>query len=379
MRRAVLIMTLAALTPGILFTARAGSSVPSRGEAFTLKAEPDGWTLRYSQTRISSGTLSIDGAPHVLYTSAPAAVPADSGSPQLPLETVSIGVPFGSSITVELLDPVYQESGNVLVAPVPRYRKTAEGGHEAIYLKDGAAYAADRFYPARTLWSDPPFVFRQQQIITIHLAPVLYNPSKKVLKRLMSGGIRIRTVIRGSGKAAVQGAAAGAGDAHFESMYKSLILNYEQAKQWRRPGPEGIFAVRTDPTREWFVPGATYYRIPVVADGWYRLLKADIAGAGGAIDTGSAALWYRGTRIPLVVRNDSSLEFYAARNRGDSTYYDYYTDTSSYWLTWGGAPGARFGTSPATGAPLTSGFRSALTRSTRNRTIFCTRGRMNRN
>ncbi|HEX7574213.1 MAG TPA: C25 family peptidase propeptide domain-containing protein, partial [Bacteroidota bacterium] len=361
MRRAVCLLTLAALTPGILSSVQAGSGAAPRSEAFTLQAEPDGWTLRYSQTRIPSGSLTIDGTPHVLFTSAPAAVPADSGSPQLPVETVSLGVPFGSSITVELVDPVYQESANILVAPVPRYRKTAEGGHEALYLKDGAAYAADRFYPARTLWSDPPFVFRQQQIVTIHLAPVLYNPSKKILRRLMSGGIRIRTIVRGPGKGAAQGAAAGVTDVHFENVFKNLILNYDQAKQWRRSGAKGTAATGADPTRDWFVPGATYYRIPVVADGWYRLSKADIANAGGTIDTGTAALWYRGTRIPLVVRNDSSLEFYATRNRGDSTYFDYYTDTSSYWLTWGGTPGARFGSSAAPGAPITSNLLSVLT------------------
>ena len=366
MRRIVPLLILACLTPGILSPAHAGGGAASRGaasrmEAFTLQAEPDGWTIRYTQTRIPSASISIEGAPHLLFTSAPAAIPADSGSPQLPVETVSLGVPFGSSVTVELVDPVYQESANLSVAPVPRYRRTGDGGHEALYLKDGAAYAADRFYPRRTLWSDPPFVFRQQQIITIHLAPVLYNPSKKILKRLIHGSIRVRTLARGPGKAAPPMSAARAGDAHVESFYRNLILNYDEAKQWRRSAPEGTAAKAADPTREWFIPGATYYRIPVVADGWYRVSKSDIANAGGTIDTGTAALWYRGARIPLVVRNDSSLEFYATGNRGDSTYIDYYTDTSSYWLTWGGTPGARFGSSPSTGAPLTLNLRSALT------------------
>ena len=361
MRRAVSVLKAAALAPLLLASAHAGGGAASRGEPFTVQTEQDGWTLRFSQTRIPSGSLTIDGASHVLFTSAPPAVPADSGAPQLPLETVSLGVPFGSAITLELLDPVYQESANQLVAPVPRYRKNARGEQEALYLKNGAAYAADRFYPARTLWSDPPFVFRQQQIVTIHLASVLYNPSRKILKRLLGGGIRIRTVMGGVSKGPVQGAARGGSDGHLESIYKSLLLNYDQAKQWRRAGPAGASATGADPSRDWFVPGAPYYRIPVVSDGWYRLTRSDVAGAGGTIDTGSAALWYRGNRVPFVVRSDSSLEFYAVRNRGDSTYYDYYTDTSSYWLTWGGTPGARFSSSPSPSAPVTATLRSALT------------------
>jgi hypothetical protein len=34
------------------------------------------------------------------------------------------------------------------------------------------------------------------------------------------------------------------------------------------------------------------------------------------------------------------------RNRGDSTYLDFYTDTSAYWLTWGGGAGRRFSPVP---------------------------------
>jgi hypothetical protein len=361
MRRTPFVLIVVLLMTGFGSSADAGGGAASPGRALTVQTEPDGWTLRYNQTHIPSASLTIDGSSHLLFTSAPAAVMADSGSPQLPLETVSLGVPFGSAVTMELVDPVYQESANQLVAPVPRYRRTAEGDHAAIYIKDAAAYNADRFYPARTLWSDPPFIFRQQQIITIHIAPVLYNPSKKILKRLLSGGIRIRSVVRGPATLQMPGPATGGTDAHCESVYRSLILNYDQAKQWRRPGPAGLSATGADPTRDWFNPGATYYRIPVVADGWYRLAPNDIANAGGLIDTGTASLWYRGNRIPLVVRNDSSVEFYANRNYGDSTYSDWYTDTSSYWLSWGGPPGRRFTSLPASGAAATTTLRSVVT------------------
>ncbi|MBM2841878.1 MAG: hypothetical protein HW412_2406, partial [Bacteroidetes bacterium] len=44
-----------------------------------------------------------------------------------------------------------------------------------------------------------------------------------------------------------------------------------------------------------------------------------------------------------MIRPDTTIEFYAMMNRGDSTYLDFYTDTNAYWMTWGGiASGLRF-------------------------------------
>ncbi len=360
MRPAPRLVTFVLLSAAVFSGSALGTGKAHDGAPFVLQAETGGWTLRYTPARIPTGSVVIDGASHLLFTSAPASVTADSGTPQLPLESVSLGIPFGTSVTVELVDPVFQESANQLVAPVPVYRRSAVGDHEAVFMKNAPAYAADRYYPVRTLWSDPPIVFRQQQIVTIHFAPVRYNPSRKTLRRLTGGTIRIRTIARaGNTPVSKTGTAPGA-DPHFESAYRQLLLNYDEARQWRAGPVAAAPSKVADKSRDWFVPGATYYRIPVVADGWYRLTASDLAAAGGGVDTGSAALWHRGDRIPLVARADSSLEFFAVRNYGDSTYTDWYTDTSSYWLTFGGAPGARFSLAPASGAPQTASFNSSL-------------------
>jgi|GEM_PF-1945676 len=358
MRRTGTLLTAAALFSLLTSESSAGGAAPAR--AFTVQTESDGWTLKVHQTRIPASSLAIDGASHILFTAAPAAVPADSGSPQLPVESASLGIPFGATVTVELLNPVYQETPEQLVAPIPGFRKGASGERIASYVKNPAAYGADRFYPKRTLWSDPPFVFREQQVVTIHFAPVLYNPLRRILRKLVSGQVRIRMIARALKKVPA-GVPAGA-DAHFEGTYRGILLNYDQAKQWRRTVLSAPAAIKGDPTRDWYTPGAMYFRIPVAADGWYRISRSDLANAGaGGLDTSTVAVWFRGKAIPLVIRNDSSLEFYAIRNYGDSTYYDWYTDTSSYWLTWGGTPGPRYIPSNPGSAGVTATLRSALT------------------
>ena len=81
----------------------------------------------------------------------------------------------------------------------------------------------------------------------------------------------------------------------------------------------------------------SYIRIPVAHDGWYRITAAELASLGvtpPSLDTSTVKLFYRGQQVPLLIDPDMSLSFYGMRKRGDSTYIDYYTDTSAYWLSW---------------------------------------------
>jgi hypothetical protein len=334
----------------VSLAAAGGGEQPRRG--FAVRSDAAGWTVFYEQRGFAPATVQIDGASYLHFSGPTASSPGDSGSPQLPVEVISLGLPEGAGIGVTLVDPVYQESGAVLVAPVPGYRATGEREAVAAYRIDRAAYSANRFFPGRELWADPPFTLRSQRIATIHLAPLQYNPATKVLRRLIKCTLRI--TITGGTPALPSLAAAPLPDPHFEDVYRSLIANYEQARAWRSPIPRPG-RIADDPARDWFTPGRSYYRVPVADDGWYRVTRSDLLAAGapaGSPDTATMALFFHGMAVPFCVRGDSSIEFYGERKRGDSTYLDFYTDTSAYWLTWGGTAGSRFAVAPGpAGAP----------------------------
>jgi len=330
---------------GVMTYALAAQADPGASAGpFAVRALTDGWVIHYVQPRLATSSVMVDGTPHILFLPAPSTAAPDSGAPSLPIEQFSLGIPFGADVSVQLLNPEYGEIAGQDVAPVPRPAASG-GGHILRYVKDRVAYAANRFYPARQVWCDPPFVLRQQRIVTVHLAGALYNPARKTLRYLTRGDLAVH--LNAHAQAAPLLRPAVRSDRLFEGAYRQLLLNYDQAKQWRAVAAAP--AAPPDSTRAWFTPGGVYYRIPIAADGWYRVTAAAIAAAGGqpgAFDAGVPALWYHGRPVPLVVRPDSSVEFRGLRNRGDSTYIDYYTDTSSYWLTWDGAPGARY-SSPA--------------------------------
>ena len=318
-----------------------GGQNPAR--SFSIQSTSDGWTLRYIPRFYRTASIDIDGISHRLFPDPSAAVPSDSGSPQLPLETINLGIPFGVIVAVDLVNAVYFDEPGQFVAPVPSYRPTSNGETSPHYEKSRAAYSIDALYPRREVWVDPPSVIRGQRICAVHLTPYRYNPATHLLRHLTSATLRVH-VVGGSLNPLAPAKAGVNEDPHFEEVFRGILANYSEARIWRNPSVNPL-RKQAEATHDWFVPGQTYVRIPVAVDGWYRVTTQDIAQAGispGQIDTSSYALFFHGNSIPLVVRPDSSVEFYGLRNRGDSTYIDFYTDTSAYFLTWGGNPGKRF-------------------------------------
>lgn len=306
----------------------------------TVLATPDGWTIEYSHKPATESVVFINGIPYTIFAGSPVDHERE-GEPMLPVEVFTLGIPSGSSIRAELVDPVYETLTEQNVAPVPGHTFTEEGEAVEQYVKNPLAYGQDRFTPQNPLFVEQPILLRQQLLSTLKLHPVQYNPVTRTLKRLIRARIDVRLV---AGSKARVGSAP-MDDRYFEESYRNLLDNYEESKQWRVAGTESGETSGPDPTRDWFEVGRTYYRIPIASDNWYRVTKADLAAAGAdpaSIDPNSLKVYCRGVQIPVVVRTDSSVEFFGRRNYGDTTYIDFYADTSAYWLTWGGTPGLRF-------------------------------------
>lgn len=124
---------------------------------------------------------------------------------------------------------------------------------------------------------------------------------------------------------------------------------------------------------EWIDYRQTYLRIPVVETGIYKITAAELAREGIALDsipTSGIQLFAHGNEVPIEVKSESSgrlahdgyILFSGKRNDGYADtalytkpdamphpYYNLYSDTTAYFLTWQiGKPGLRT-TFPAPG------------------------------
>jgi hypothetical protein len=310
------------------------------GSPFQLvERTASGWTYRYTPSPFPPRTILIDGVPHRVYDGP--ATEANAGAPLLPVEVLTLGVPAHTTVTAELVDASYTEEHDVLVAPAPTTTRSAEGDALSEYTKNAAAYAQDAFVPVQTIAIEGPYVLRFAPMVSIRFAPMQYDPATRTLRRLSTGTLIIRRVPAGS--ASLARLAPAPPDPHFEAEYRGLMDNATEASAWRyRPQT----SPQADTAGSWFVPGGTYVRVPIIRDGWYRIPPADLTALGvsvSSIDTTALKLFYKGVQVPIVTDPDKGISFYGMKKRGDSTYVDFYTDTSAYWLSWQQAgAGARF-------------------------------------
>ncbi len=332
----------------------AGSSLG----AFTFVTQAsEGWEVKYVPSARPLTTVEVEGKIYFRFNS-PALQDGEEadGNPALPADAFSLGIPDGTTITAELINPEFELTGNQTLAPHPSYKFTEEQEAVEVFRKNTAAYARDQFFPATHITIEPPFTLRTQRVVCIRIRPYQYNPSIQMLRRIVNATIRIR-IHNLPGRASLPSRGA-SDDPFFEETYKTLLLNYDQAKAWRISPQRSLLV---DPTGTWFETGKNYYKARVANDGWYRITRADMLAAGGnltLVDLPSLKVFAKGQQIPIVLRPDTTVEFYAYRNAGDSTYTDYYTDTSAYWLTWGGVDGLRFIPSSPAVVPVLS-FSSA--------------------
>jgi hypothetical protein len=325
----------------------AGVPTRPRQSTFTVVTRTkDRWKVDYTPGAFARVPVSISGQTYQFFGGDAPSGMAAAGAPQLPTEALTLGVPWGSAVQATLVDPVYEDQPGVLVAPCPIYTVDEKRQTTPSFTPDNNVYLQNRFLPQQQVLVDRPVTLRQQRICTIRIVPFLYNPSTHLLRRLVKGQLEIALTPDSTIRAEDRSVSAPEDDPYFEDVYKDLLWNYEEAKSWRiTPSPR----VMDDSTRDWFVAGQKYYRVPVAVDGWYSLQKADLIAAGApAADLSTLQMFRRGKEMPLLVRGDSAIEFYGRRNYGDSTYYDFYTDTSAYWLTSGNRDGKRYLPVPAT-------------------------------
>ena len=154
----------------------------------------------------------------------------------------------------------------------------------------------------------------------------------------------------------------------FDNSLSSLIINYNETK----PRDKSYYKLAQKSFNDsWINFNDTYLKIGVAADGIYRISYADLLNIGipvSQIDPKTFILFVKGKQQPIYVsgKNDGSfdsndyIEFTGRRNWGDNyretsapggSYKEYlnrYTDTTTYWLTWGDSIGERIDTTSVT-------------------------------
>jgi hypothetical protein len=300
--------------------------------------------------------VEIDGATYFTAIGKTSGLTNEIGKPALPVEAALIALPPNKKLTAEVIESKYELLENQNIAPVPFEEYDEDGNTKEIYQLDIKFYNLEtNYYPHTIIKIDQPIRIRDQATAKILVFPMQYQPANKTLKQFTHLIIRLKFVDEQIKKDLISVSSA---DKYYDPMYKSLILNYSQSKNWRVREKQISELKKTDPTTDWWEAGRQYYRIPITQDGMYRLTYTQLSNAGIDLQTlpiSTIAMYYRGKSIPIIVDIADAnfqnwyIDFYGTRKYGDSAFYDIYNDTSYYWLTWNDTRPQRFSVQPTDG------------------------------
>lgn len=372
------IFTLAVLTPtsGQTLGARAETDLPGgQSGVSVLRSDEKGLTLevRLGDYQLTSETS--DGRTWQRLTAQGFESSDAPGQPVLPVKSILIGVPPEGKVSYRILsDEVSELPGayHIASAPVPARAplEPVAGGWQT--SPDPRTYASNSRYPASVVDLSADAWLRDQRVARVSLYPFQYVPDAG---RLVLHKRLVIEIVFEQGAARWSAPDQNGQTDEFEPVLRGALLNYEQARQWRRsPAPQAssVFA-------RGLTDLAPRLKITVDRDGLYRITYADLVAAGwnpagidprtfhltsqgqdvaievageadGQFDPGDYILFYgqklSGQRLAALYADEAQwwLSYGNWQPQFNAFMIEKYTDRNVYWLTQGGTPGPRMTT-----------------------------------
>jgi len=347
--------------PGLRYAAAAViAAVPLvAGDDVRLVSETEsGVTLELVMPRLEQQDIrAADGTSCQKLRVAGWASVAIPGHPELPLRSVLIQVPSDGEAVLDVAERGHQSFADRMVSSVPRLRLSENKETIADTVADPSVYGQSNFYPGKMADISPVQWIRGVPVRRVTFYPVQWNPVTRELRVSQTMHLTV-SFERGFYQATPVPAAEPSADGAFERLLADTVINYRASDS-----PASPVVLESDLEIDESRPSGDSLRLGVKHAGIYRVSYDDFRRAGVTVrraDPDSFRLMNRGREVAIKVVTRSGRRFAA----GD--YIEFYaegldnrfTDTNVYWLEWGGAEGARIGTSDGTmtgaGALLTS-------------------------
>lgn len=272
-----------------------------------------------------------------------------AGKPQLPIKGAMIGIPPGAQASLNVLD---DESTQPALAHPPLPAATSKSTIDPTQtlpapatnsiIPDPAAYSSNKQYPGEAAKIAAVGNWRTQRYVKVEFHPFQYNAAAKSLTFHRRLQVEIKLTYPNGLTAAAVGQATNEGP--LEVVFQKAFANYASAKNWRTSRAKAASPKAASPS---FYTGGPWYKVGVNADGIYQVTCGQLADAAGqslSIDPATLQVEKQGTPLAIYVvgggwgsciSGDSAdyLEFFGKAPTAK------YTNTNTYWLTYGNGPG----------------------------------------
>lgn len=289
------------------------------------------------------------------------------GKPGIVSAGILMGIPEGitPTYTIQSIDTIVLAQGiHLCPVPTPKIAPTPSGKSEPqgeSMNEDKETYSQNSFLPAYPVELQYSGMIRSQHVARLSFSPFQYNPAQGLLQAVKS----IRIEIRLGNNANTTPAIGQMDEGFFEPLLQELLVNYEQARDWR--ALRDPLGASSEIEYAFLTEEQPQYKIEVDQDGIYRVTYSDLQAAGVPVDTldpRTIRLVSRYTEIPIFFSGEqdgifNEADFFVFYGQSTKTKY---TNLNIYWLTWGGQEGQRMAIEDGSvhGADIAGAFTDTL-------------------
>lgn len=237
---------------------------------------------------------------------------AETGRPMLPMAAFLLPLTDKKINSITILEGDYDLIPEVNILP------NFESVNNQIFE---TLNQTEQFWPEKIAKIESYGFKNGQRFARIQINPIQYNAAQKTLKI-------------------------------YNNLKIEISLSPEAAPQPLQSNKDRVSRLnKTVP--DWHNPALKYYKLYLSEDGIYALTYDELNSKAtlppNALSQNIRVI-NNGSEIPIWIEGDengffsqnSTIYFYGKRNRAEQTFYDFFSDTSVYWLTFDQSPGKRY-------------------------------------
>ena len=290
-----------------------------------------------------------------------------TGAPELPILTKSIGVPFGATIDINVTpgrQHQIQLSSPVIPALSMRVGEEFPGFITDDYVEpqyfyeripDPLIYEQGRIFPGKLAVISNDGIMRQQRIAGLSIYPIQLNMHTNVVTIYET----LTITVSFNNAYQIETSQSPKEQNVFEALLQDTLLNYDTARSWRQEmsvnadiSQNRIMADNSSIETIPWAPPEDAYRIVIDEEGMHQVTYDQLVAIGASIlleNPVNYQMFSQGEEIAIEVTGseDNSFDdgdliiFYGEKKETK------YSDQNVYWLSSGNNPGLRIGTRDA--------------------------------
>ena len=279
-----------------IFVAVAAAKSPLQ----VIQASTDSLLIKFEVPTLQFSSQEVNGRTFASISFTGATLTTDVGRPSLPVYTELIGIPLDASPHVTLIDSRFEgrQTERIIPTQPPGFTST-----QPTLIIDRDFYRRDRPQPSKLVEVTPIGLIRGQRVARLQIQPIQYNPARSQLKIYHELLIRIdfnsmpTQSYQGSKRLVTPSLIIEPSPA-FEQLFGTRLLNYNQAKAWRR-SPQNVAAA---PAVQRASAPSNRYKIRISRTGMYQITYSALRRAGGnpmGIELGTLKMENRGPRVGI--------------------------------------------------------------------------------